>query len=102
MLPLINIHMSFENVKLTLKDVIQIFGFVITITLCFTAQSSKIDNLIVAVSEMKTSKKESDAESKLNTQSITNQVNANTIQIKILEQDIKMLKDNMYKRQGAN
>lgn len=92
--------MSFENFKINLKDVIQIVIYAVLGALAFSAQSAKIDKVITSVSliqadnsERKQDEKDKSSKKEIYDQQILNQINTNTIQIKLLEQDIKFLKE---------
>lgn len=89
----LNIQMSFENLKISLKDVLQIVSFVVVAAFFFSAQSSKIEAIAETVKEIKADNKEASSESKISSQTLINQVNANTLQIKLIEQDVQRLKD---------
>jgi hypothetical protein len=89
----LSIDMSWENLRINIKDVLQIVSFVVVAAFFFSAQSSKIEAIAETVKEIKVDNKESSTESKLSNQTLINQVNANTLQIKLLEQDVQMLKE---------
>jgi hypothetical protein len=100
---IINIRMNWENVRITIKDVLQIVSFVVLGALAFSAQSSKIDAqtskidlLTDVIKEIKSDNKENNSKSEVAGQTLINQVNANTLQIKLLEQDMQRLKDRKY------
>lgn len=89
----LNISMSWENVRINIKDVLQIVSFVVVAAFFFSAQSSKIDGVIQVVQEMKAENKEKKQEDKENanetkiaTQQMINQINTNSIEIKIIQQ----------------
>lgn len=89
----LNISMSWENVRINIKDVLQIVSFVVVAAFFFSAQSSKIDGVIQVVQEMKAENKEKKQEDKENanetkiaTQQMLNQINTNSIEIKIIQQ----------------
>ncbi len=94
----LNISMSWENVRINIKDVLQIVSFVVVAAFFFSAQSSKIDGVIKVVEEMKSEnkekkqdEKETTNESRLANQQMLNQINTNSIQIKIIEQKVLQL-----------
>lgn len=87
----INIGMSWENIRFNVKDVIQIACFIVTASFFFSAQNSKIESIIEVVKEMKADTKENNTETKVTSQTLINQVNANTVQIKLLEQRVAVL-----------
>lgn len=96
--------MSFENFKINLKDVLQIVIYAVLGALAFSAQSAKIDKqsdkldlFIEAVKEIKADNKEGKVEEKVASQTLINQVNANTLQIKLIEQDVMRLKESKNK-----
>lgn len=87
----ISINMSWENVRINIKDVLQIVSFVVVAAFFFSAQSSKIEALADTMKEIKADKKEADTESKLTIQTIFNQVQSNSMQLKLLEQRVNSL-----------
>ena len=100
----ISIQMNFDNFEIKLKDVLQIVIYAVLGALAFSAQSAKIDKqsdkldlFIEAVKEIKADTKESKVEERVASQTLINQVNANTLQIKLLEQDVNALKSHKNK-----
>lgn len=94
----LNISMSWENVRINIKDVLQIVSFVVVAAFFFSAQSSKIDGVIQVVQEMKAENKEKKQEDKeavnenrIATQQMLNQINTNSIEIKIIQQKVLQL-----------
>ena len=91
----LDIEMNWSNVSINIKDVIQLILIVVGGTLAFSAQSSKMDKqndkldvFIEVVKEMKADSKEAKSEDKVGMQQLINQVNTNSIQIKIIEQRV--------------
>ena len=89
----VDIGMNWSNVQINIKDVIQLIIIVVGGTLAFSAQSSKMDKqndkldvFIEAVKEIKSDSKEAKSEDKVGMQQLINQVNTNTLNIKLLEQ----------------
>lgn len=93
----LNIQMSWENLRINIKDVLQIVSFVVVAAFFFSAQSSKIEAIAETVKEIKSDNKEASNESKISSQTLINQVNANTLQIKLIEQDVQRLKESRSK-----
>jgi len=87
----LNISMSWENIRINIKDVLQIVSFVVVAAFFFSAQSSKIDAVVESIKEIKMDNKEGNTESKAATQQMFNQINTNAISIKILEQKVLQL-----------
>lgn len=85
--------MSWENIRINIKDVITYSITLVTIVLAIGALSSKLDNLSTKFDEMKQDNKEVKNEDKVTIQNMINQVNANTIQIKLLEQKVSNLEN---------
>lgn len=89
----LSIQMSWENLRINIKDVLQIVSFVVVAAFFFSAQSSKIEAIAETIKEIKLENKEASNESKISNQNLINQVNANTLQIKLIEQDVQRLKE---------
>ena len=94
----LNIEMNLDNLRITLKEVLSAAAFVVTVSFFFSAQNSKLETLTESIKDLKQENKEGANDKKMFDQSITNQVNTNTIQIKIIEQDLKSLKENLSKK----
>lgn len=79
--------------KLTLKDAVQYIAYIATLVMFFSSQSSKLDELQRRQEEMAADSKESRNDSKVTVQNMQNQINANSLQINLLQKDMQMLKD---------
>lgn len=94
----VDIEMNFESLKINIKDVIQLVVVVVGFTIAFSALSSKIDTIAVSVSAIQTdnSQRKQDDKEKSNKrevydQNLINQVNTNSLNIKLIEQRMNQL-----------
>jgi hypothetical protein len=88
--------MSLTDFKISVKEVIFISLQLIALTFFLSSQSSKIDNLTEAIKQMTIDKKESGNKIDIIYQNIQNQVNSNSLQIKLMQQDLLMIKQGYY------
>lgn len=88
--------MSLDNLRISIKDVIQLAIYVIGGTVFFISINNKVDLAISAISEMKSEKKEMTLDDKAFKQQIQNQINANSLQIQLMKQDIDIIKQGYY------
>ncbi len=88
--------MSLENLNIKIKDVLQLAIYIIGGTMFFIGISNKVDSLEQAVHEMKSEKKEISNDDKLVKQQLQNQINATSLQVELLKQDVRMIKEGYY------
>lgn len=88
--------MSWESLKFGVKDFITAAFYLVTATIFVISIRDKVVDLTDAVNEIKTERKESFNEDKVYRQNIQNQVNANSLQIQLMKQDIEMIKQGFY------
>jgi Asp-tRNA(Asn)/Glu-tRNA(Gln) amidotransferase C subunit len=88
--------MSIENFKLSIKDFIYFAIYIVTATLFFSSQSNKIDNLTEQISEMKKENKDNSSDNKTIFNDLKNEVKTNSLDIKLLQQDMRMVKDGYF------
>lgn len=88
--------MSWESLKFGIKDFITAGFYLVTATIFVISIRDKVTLLTEAVNEIKTERKESFNEDKVYRQNIQNQVNANSLQIQLMKQDIEMIKQGFY------
>ncbi len=86
-----------ESLKITLKDVISLVVYISSAAMFFSSQSNKIDILTETIKELKATAKENSADNKSVLQAIQLKVTDNTSDIKLLQQDIEMIKNGYYK-----
>lgn len=91
--------MSIENLKITAKDGIMLAVYIITATLFFSSQSNKIDNLTEQLAEMKKDNKENANDYKTIFNDLKNEVKTNSLDIKLLQQDMRMVKDGYFNKE---
>ena len=88
--------MSWENFKFGAKDVISALFYVITATIFVSSILNKVEALTVAVNDIKSERKEAYTDDKAIKQNMQNQINANSLQIQLMKQDIEMIKQGYY------
>ena len=89
----LNIQMSFENLKINLKDVLQIVSFVVVAAFFFSAQSSKMEAIAETVREIKSDNEKREDKKEVYDKTMANQISTNTLQIELLKQDFKAFKE---------
>lgn len=89
----VDIEMDWTKVSFNIKDVIQLLVFIVGGTIALSAFSSKIDTVAIDVKsiqkdnlERKQDDKEKSNKKEIYDQQLLNQVNTNTLNIKLLEQ----------------
>ena len=85
--------MSFENLKINLKDVLQIVSFVVVAAFFFSAQSSKMEAIAETVREIKSDNEKREDKKEVYDKTMANQISTNTLQIELLKQDFKAFKE---------
>jgi archaellum component FlaC len=88
--------MSLEDLNIKIKDVVQLAIYIIGGTMFFIGISNKVDSLEKAVNEIKSEKKEVSNDDKLIKQQLQNQINATSLQVELLKQDVQMIKEGYY------
>ena len=89
-------NMSITDFKIEIKEVVFISIQLIALTFFLSSQSSKIDNLTEVIKQMAIDRKESNTKLDVIYQNTQNQVNANTLQIKLMQKDVDFIKQANY------
>ena len=88
--------MSFDNLDIKIKDVIQSAIYIIMFMIFVISMNNKIDLAIVTINEIKTGAKETQSDYKNINEQMKNQIQLNKNQIELLKQDIEMIKLGYY------
>lgn len=91
--------MGIGNFEITAKDGLTLAVYIITATLFFSSQSNKIDMLTEQVTEMKKDNKENASDYKIIFNDLKNEVKTNSLDIKLLQQDMRMVKDGYFNKE---
>lgn len=88
--------MSLNDLKISVNDVVKFSIYFLPSVIFVVSMNNKVDTLTDAVNELKSGNKEYSADAKITNQNLQNQVNANSLQIKLMAQDIEMIKQGYY------
>lgn len=88
--------MDWSNLNIKAKDLLYVISFVITMVISITTLSNKVDNAVQKMNEKIENDKEYNKDNNLWRKSIENSVNANSLQIKLMQQDVEMIKQGYY------
>lgn len=88
--------MDWANLNIRAKDVIYLVSFIVTMVISITTLSNKVDNAVNKMNEKIDNDKEIYKDQNIWRKSIENSVNANSLQIKLMQQDVEMIKQGFY------
>jgi hypothetical protein len=97
-------QMTLENMNFRLKDIIQFVIYIISLTVLFLSLSSKVDNLAIAVDDLKNTRKDDSGETKALNVIIQNDLKTLNIRAELNRQNIEIMKSDieMLKTQYQN
>lgn len=91
-----NNSMDWSNLNIKAKELIYLVSFIVTMIIGFSSFSNKVDKLSDKVTEKIETDKEQSKDQSLWRRTIENNVNANSLQIKLMQQDVEMIKQGFY------